>query len=277
MKINDPVTGNEIPFPETGILVSQTDLRGVITYANQAFVDISGFSRSELIGRSHNIVRHPDMPPEAFEDLWRTVKAGRPWTGLVKNRARNGDHYWVKANVTPLREGGRVTGYLSVRTRPERHEVDAAERLYAAVRRGAARLGPKGPTRWLGALSTLRIRTLLGGTVFATLGVLGAVAGMVAAGAHPHSIYALLGLTGLTTLVLGLSLTAYVTRPLAYAQRKLAQVAEGNYFDWVDTRRRDEVGELLQAIKATQIKLGFEVMDARERADAATRLKTALD
>ena len=277
MKINEPVTGNEIPFPESGILVSQTDLRGVITYANQAFVDISGFSRSELIGQSHNVVRHPDMPPQAFGDLWRTVKAGRPWTGLVKNRARNGDHYWVKANVTPLREGGRVTGYLSVRTRPERHEVDAAEVLYAAVRRGDGRLGPAGPIRWLRPLATLRIRTLLAGTVFATLGVLGAVAALVAARAHPHYIYALLGFTGLTTLVLGLSLTAYVTRPLAYARRKLEQVAEGNYFDWVDTRRRDEVGELLQAIKATQIKLGFEVMDARERADAATRLKTALD
>lgn len=80
MKINEPVTGNEISFPESGILVSQTDLRGVITYANQAFVDISGFSRSELIGQSHNVVRHPDMPPQVFGDLWRTVKAGRPPT-----------------------------------------------------------------------------------------------------------------------------------------------------------------------------------------------------
>jgi len=93
MKINLPVTSKEVDFPYGRNLVSKTDLKGAITFANDDFVYISGFSREELIGKSHNMVRHPDMPPQAFEDLWRTVKGGRPWTGIVKNRAKNGDYY----------------------------------------------------------------------------------------------------------------------------------------------------------------------------------------
>ncbi|MDE1990814.1 MAG: PAS domain-containing protein, partial [Betaproteobacteria bacterium] len=104
MKVNMPVSGVEHPYPRGKILVSKTDLKGIITYANEAFIEISGFSKQELYGKNHNVVRHPDMPPAAFEDLWSTVKAGRPWRGLVKNRSKNGDHYWVDATVVPVRK-----------------------------------------------------------------------------------------------------------------------------------------------------------------------------
>ena len=140
MKINEPVTQNEIQFPEGKILVSTTNLKGIITTANKAFVDISGFSHDELIGSNHNIVRHPDMPAEAFQDLWDTVNAGKPWTGIVKNRAKTGDHYWVKANVTPVTENGKIVEFMSVRSRPERHEIQAAEQLYQDLNRGKATL-----------------------------------------------------------------------------------------------------------------------------------------
>ncbi|KRT56418.1 PAS domain-containing protein [endosymbiont of Ridgeia piscesae] len=102
MKVNQPVTGVEIPLQEDTIIVSTTDLKGMITSANGAFIEISGFSEAELLGRNHNIVRHPDVPAAAFQDLWDTIKRGHPWTGIVKNRAKSGDHYWVKANVTPI-------------------------------------------------------------------------------------------------------------------------------------------------------------------------------
>ncbi len=130
MKINLPVTQNNVVFPKGKILVSKTDLKGVITYASDAFVEISGFSRDELIGKSHNLVRHPDMPPQAFASLWNTVKEGRPWRGIVKNRAKNGDHYWVDAFVVPVRHDGQTIGYMSVRTEPSRDQISGAEALY---------------------------------------------------------------------------------------------------------------------------------------------------
>ena len=136
MKVNMPVTDNEVNMKESSILVSKTNLKGIITYCNTDFITISGYKENELIGKNHNMVRHPDMPAAAFEDLWNTVKAGKTWTGLVKNRCKNGDFYWVKANVTPLLENGSVTGYMSVRTRPAGDEINTAEKHYADINAG---------------------------------------------------------------------------------------------------------------------------------------------
>ena len=133
MKNNQPVTQREVPFPPNSYLVSRTDLKGIITYANDAFVAISGFSREELIGNSHNIVRHPDMPEAAFADLWDTVKKGLPWRGLVKNRCKNGDFYWVEAFVVPIKNDGRIIGYQSVRTPAPANRRNAVEAAYRSA------------------------------------------------------------------------------------------------------------------------------------------------
>lgn len=130
MKTNLPVSQREIDYPESAVFVTKTDTKGIITYASDAFVEISGYTREELIGKNHNIVRHPDMPQWAFADLWETVKGGHPWRGYVKNRAKNGDHYWVRANVSPILVDGKVTGYLSLRKKPSKAEVSEAEQLY---------------------------------------------------------------------------------------------------------------------------------------------------
>ncbi len=134
MRQNLPVTQREFVLPEGETLVSTTDLDSRITYCNPAFVRVSGYTEEELLGQPHNLVRHPDMPPEAFRDMWATLRAGRPWSQLVKNRRKDGDHYWVLANVTPVLENGRPVGYMSVRTAASRAEVEAAERLYATMR-----------------------------------------------------------------------------------------------------------------------------------------------
>ncbi|MFO1282285.1 MAG: methyl-accepting chemotaxis protein [Burkholderiales bacterium] len=139
MRKNLPVTQVEYPLPEGASLVSKTDLKGRITYANPAFVETSGFDLPELIGAPHNLVRHPDMPEAAFADMWKTLKRGEPWTALVKNRRKNGDHYWVVANATPVAEHGRVIGYMSVRTRPTREQVNGAEELYRRMSEGTLR------------------------------------------------------------------------------------------------------------------------------------------
>ena len=139
MRTNMPVTNVERIMRDGEYIVSKTDTRGVITYVNPYFLEISGFSEAELLGAPHNIVRHPDMPPEAFKDLWDTLAAGKPWTGSVKNRCKNGDHYWVLANATPVWENGQVTGYMSVRSKPERATVEAVGRIYAQFKAGQAK------------------------------------------------------------------------------------------------------------------------------------------
>ena len=138
MRVNEPVTQREYEFPDNATLMSTTDTQSYIAYANAAFVEVSGFSREEIEGQPHNMVRHPDMPPEAFADMWATLKAGQPWTALVKNRRKNGDHYWVRANATPVVRNGRTSGYMSVRTKPSREEIAAAEALYRDFRTGQA-------------------------------------------------------------------------------------------------------------------------------------------
>lgn len=138
MRLNEPITSREVEMADGVLLVSRTDTAGRITFVNKAFVEISGYAESELIGAPHNLIRHPHMPSAAFADLWATVKDGRPWEGLVKNRTKTGDFYWVRANVTPVVEAGQVTGYISIRTKPSRDQVAAAEALYADIRQGRA-------------------------------------------------------------------------------------------------------------------------------------------
>lgn len=133
MRKNLPVTDKERTFKPDVRLVSSTDLEGKIVHCNQAFVDVSGFTREELIGQPHNIVRHPDMPTQAYEVMWAHLKDGKPWMGLVKNRCKNGDFYWVDAYVTPITEHGKVIGYESVRSCPRREDVARAEKLYSAI------------------------------------------------------------------------------------------------------------------------------------------------
>ncbi len=133
MRISLPVTASEFTFDERDTLVSVTDTSGRITYCNHAFIHVSGYAREELLGQPHNMIRHPDMPEEAFRDMWETIASGRPWTALVKNRRKDGSFYWVQANVTPLMEDGKPVGYMSVRTEPSREAVAQSAQLYRTM------------------------------------------------------------------------------------------------------------------------------------------------
>ncbi|MBD3669867.1 MAG: methyl-accepting chemotaxis protein [Gammaproteobacteria bacterium] len=136
MKKNFPVTGKELDWDPKQVIISATDLKGIITHVNRDFCDISGFTEEELLHKNHNIVRHPDMPPAAFQNLWDDVKAGKPWMGIVKNRCKNGDHYWVDAYVTPLMDGDSLVGYESVRMKPRSRDIQRAEALYNRINKG---------------------------------------------------------------------------------------------------------------------------------------------
>ena len=128
------VVDHEVPYPDGKLIVSRTDPTGIITHANQAFVDMSGYERDELIGENHCILRHPDMPAAAFKDLWDTVERGEKWQGYVKNLRKDGAHYWVFATAIPNVRDGRVVGYTSVRRKPSRSKVNECIALYARMR-----------------------------------------------------------------------------------------------------------------------------------------------
>jgi len=169
MKNNQPITQNEVHFSEDDKLVSTTDLKGIITSVSPAFISISGFSEQELVGQSHNIVRHPDMPMQAFKSLWTTVKAGRTWNGRVKNRCKNGDYYWVDAHVSPIFNDGDIVGYRSLRFKPSRAQVDEAGKLYADVNAGRIK-DPFEPGKLKALLSNIKLWQKL--TILALLAVM---------------------------------------------------------------------------------------------------------
>ena len=168
MRNNQPVTQREISLAPSQKLISTTDTQGGITYCNEAFVEISGFEHADLIGAPQNIVRHPDVPPAVFAHMWSALKQGLPWMGIVKNRSKNGDHYWVNAYVTPIFEGSRVVGFESVRVKPTADEIRRAQALYQRLSQGKAAI-PHQDT-WL--------PTLLGCVPYVATGLAGALGGL---------------------------------------------------------------------------------------------------
>src|SRR5690554_7705176 len=153
---NLPVTQKEIQLRDDQRLITATDLKGVITYCNDTFAEVSGFTREELLGQAHNLIRHPDVPQAVFAHLWGYLKQGRNWMGVVKNRCKNGDHYWVNAFITPIREGGTVVGFESVRIKATANEIARTQRFYQRLHNKGTAI----PVNWARQLSALAPGTL---------------------------------------------------------------------------------------------------------------------
>jgi aerotaxis receptor len=272
VRINLPITGIEYILQDGQSIVSKTDTKGRITYVNPAFVEVSGFDAEELIGKAHNIVRHPDMPPEAFADLWQTLQAGLPWTGMVKNRRKNGDFYWVVANVVPVKENGATVGYMSVRTRPSREQVKAAEDLYRLLRAGEARgiairRGLAVRTGWRGRLGALR-NLPLGRRLGLMLGTQAALLAALAAAVDGTLWRVLAGAGALLTLLAWSELQRAIVRPLRQAEDAVYALAGGDLSYNPPAGRDDEVGHLLLALRQLKVNLTAIVGDVR--ADVAS-------
>jgi len=272
MKINLPVTQQEILLQQGVSIVSKTDLKGAITYINRDFIEVSGFSELELVGKNHNIIRHPDMPSAAFADLWRTVKAGKPWNGIVKNRCKNGDHYWVEANVAPIRQGTTVIGYMSVRSIATRDQIEQAEKLYQLMRDGKQ---PK--VRWADKLTACLHNVSITYKLMAA--VLAPVLAMTAVDLYTGHARAWLSASiGLAAALVAIVLfSAKLKTTLRVMSEAINSLAGGNLEGRIDTRGDDEFGSLMKMLKSMQIKLGFDVNDARKLAEQAGRLQSALD
>jgi aerotaxis receptor len=285
MRVNLPITGVEYELAPGAALVSRTDLKGRITYVNPAFVEASGFAAGDLMGKAHNIVRHPDMPSEAFADMWLSLGQGLPWTGLVKNRRQNGDFYWVLANVTPIGRNGRVQGYMSVRSKPGRAEVAEADALYARIREGGGKnieivQGEVVPRGWRNPMARLRRipvrQRVFGATSVAALLSLGLGAAgwneasrvVAAAGAGTHSwlpgVLAAGGVAfALAWLGLGQFLARTVFRPLDEAVHVARAIAGGDLARF-EIRRGDEITGLLRALNQMSANLFAIVSDVGE-------------
>ena len=281
MRTNLPVTQNEHLIDDGRTIVSTTDLRGNITFANPYFVEVSGYTESELLGAPQNILRHPDMPAEAFADMWRCIQSGMPWTGMVKNRCKNGDYYWVLANVTPVIERGQTTGYMSVRTKPSREQVRAADQLYQEFKAGNPRRmaivnGRAIETHLrarikeackLGIHSTTRLNALI---LTALMLLFAAV--FYANDASPWMTGAAL-LGAAVALNFWRTLYVSVVRPLQFATTSARKMAGGDLASKIEIRRNDEMGQLMAAIRQTNVNLHSIIGDVRlsfEKISAST-------
>ena len=280
MRINLPVTQQNFDYSGDELLVSSTNTKGEITHCNPAFVRVSGYGYDELIGQPHNIIRHPDMPAEAYKDLWRTIGRGEPWTGLVKNRRKNGDHYWVRANVTPILEGGKPRGYMSVRTKPSAAEAAAAEALYAQMRREA----DAGSRSFSLEAGSVRYHGLRGWRQrLAQMALLPRMALMLAVLVLLALVPDMLGLQGavawgarVALLVLGAGwvlwrFQATVLQGLHDATRFASDISACNLATSAGTDYPEPLGALMQRLQQTQVNLRAVVGDVRTEVGNFTR------
>ncbi|MGC2778887.1 MAG: methyl-accepting chemotaxis protein [Bradyrhizobium sp.] len=282
MRKNLPVTNVEYPITDDTLIVSKTDAKGKLTFFNQDFVDAAGFAEAELMGQPHNIVRHPDMPPEAFDNLWTTLKAGRPWVGAVKNRRKNGDYYWVLATASPIRKDGQVVGYTSVRTKLPSDQRTEAELVYAAIREnkphgykiddGIIRRGSVFDhlSMFTGTIAA-RLRTLLAlqTVLLITLGVIsfgeGGPGGLTAAGIAAVGII-LCGLTGSRTM-------NAIIGPIGHVNETMENITQGKLDTRVHIARDDEIGRALRNLQTVQTMVRFNARELieQERRAAVSR------
>ncbi len=272
MRINLPVTQNAYLFPADQTLISITDLKGRITYCNANFIAVSGYSKDELLGQPHNLIRHPDMPAEAYRDMWSTIQAGLPWTALVKNRRKNGDFYWVRANATPMRSGGKIVGYLSVRTHVSDEDIAAAEKLYALMRREAEdgslvhvlHRGELITDTLVGRIARALAIGLRGKLCLATLAA-AAIPTLLACKALPAWAYAGAG------LIAALAMSAVQVRMIAHPLRNILatanQLAAGDLSNPIEVDGRGSFARIQLALAQMALSVRTAVRDVQEEVE----------
>ncbi|RUO28819.1 chemotaxis protein [Aliidiomarina sedimenti] len=253
MRNNLPVSGKEHRYPEHYRLISSTDTRGIITHCNDAFVEVSGFSEEQLIGAPHNLVRHPDMPPAVYKDMWECLRSGKAWMGVVKNRCKNGDHYWVSAYVTPIKDGSTIVGYESVRVNADEASKQRAQRMYDRIRAGkSARTGMQQALSYGREMLPVAVPGLVGSAILAAIaGPTAAIVGLATGAAalawqQAHSNSCLRAMLA--------------QRPDAYQDPLVAQ----SYSDWHGLRAQLNLVLLSEAARARTALTRIE--------DAATQL-----
>ena len=242
MRDNSPVTGKEHLYDNNANLLSTTDLKGKIKYANPDFADAAGFTLEEMEGQPHNIVRHPDMPPAAFEMLWQCLKSGQSWMGLVKNRRKNGDHYWVDAYATPIQKNGQNVEFQSVRVKPHRDCVDRAEKLYARFKSGSipSFISKKSPSLFMKVSAAIWLSVILA---------------IIVSWLLSDSLSS----TAFVPVVLGVLIQGafwWLWQPMQQVLNEAKSVSDDPLAMHVYTGRNDEAGQILLAMKMLSAETG---------------------
>ncbi|MHB1677277.1 MAG: PAS domain-containing protein [Sulfuriferula sp.] len=281
MRVNLPVTNIEYELKEGASIVSKTDLKGRITYVNPAFVEASGYSEDELLGEAHNLIRHPDMPAEVFADLWITLSERLPWTGMVKNRRKNGDYYWVLANVTPLRKKPPTIGYMSVRNKPTRQQIEEAEHVYRLFKEGRAGgmkmlhgavvrgglIGKLNAIRRIPINLRIMLTAVCGAALMAALGILGwwettALAKIAGVQSWVPAVLAISGcIGGLLLALFGYFISSTILKPLDRALEIAHAIAWGDLSLRFEMSESDETGQLMPALNQMKANLVAVISD----------------
>ncbi|MGZ8241041.1 MAG: methyl-accepting chemotaxis protein [Methylobacter sp.] len=276
MKINMPVTDKEVLMKKGSLLVSRTDLKGHITYVNDAFIEISGFSRDELIGASHNIIRHPDMPTAAFEDLWATLKELRPWTAPVKNRTKTGDYYWVDANVMPVFKNGKVHEYLSVRRVPKREQIETAEALYKKLNANKAKMKPTGLAAVVKSIREIAVwkKEALALTAF-LVPIFFLIYRLFLT--QEYMLLTVVALSAIAASAISINLTRILSHTLDNTIGIFYRLAEKKFGNSIDLSRQDLVGDFYRGLYSMEVNLSLDLAESTQVASQALRINQALD
>ena len=278
MRDNGLITQKEYSLPAGITIVSRTDLHGNIISANEAFIEASGFEWSDLVGQPHNILRHPDVPEAVFKDFWQTLQEGKPWSQTVKNRRKNGDHYWVIANATPIFENTEMVGYMSVRTPANKNQVHEAEQAYRLISDGKLQLKngiPKNISDNLNPLLqfnqstiTLVLSLLLLTSSFTPL-LFSNILNFV-----PLLAFELIDISLVVLIILSSWLNG---KRLKLLSDRITDIAEGNFHGEIDTRGKSLVSQIFSRLKSMQIKLGADLDDVKASLASAKRIESALN
>jgi len=272
MRLNETVNNNEFKLDSDAVLMSTTDLDSRILYANPQFEEASGYSSNELMGQPHNIIRHPDMPADVFGDMWATLKKGRPWTGIVKNRRKCGGFYWVRANVAPLQQNGVLTGYVSVRTTPTQSEIAKVSSMHSQMRSGTMRTKKvhEGILVYSGALSFLSIgqRMSVGTRVWACLGLLFLAATVVSLFSQSIGQVGVIAITAGLFVIAGTILQIRLVNPLKTIASEVTDVASGKHPELLQLNRIDELGVMLRGVNQLGLNMQSLVRDVNDQVEA---------
>lgn len=251
-------------FADSANILSTTNLKGAISYINDDFIRISGFEQAELLEKNHNIVRHPEMPPAAFAGLWSTIQSGNSWMGLVKNRCKNGDHYWVDAFVSPIKRDGKIAEYQSIRRKPNTEHVKRAESLYPQLMDGKMPGRVKYPR--LSITHKLMIATPLG--VLTGLGVAGALGGIAILPA---------GLGLLAGAIVSATTASLLMKPWQAVLKRSRGIKRDPVAQWIYTGRMDEAGEISLAFQTLESATGGVVGRIADSAEVLNTSATELN
>jgi methyl-accepting chemotaxis protein len=276
MKLNTPVTNNEIVMKNGSILVTRTDLQGKILYANDEFLKISGYSRAEIIGKDHNIIRHPDMPSELFEDLWKTVKAMRPWAGVIKNRAKSGDFYWVHANIIPQFEKGKLIGFLSVRYEPKKTELEQTQALYRDVKNKTRSINPTGLKALIKSIHDI---SLWNKTAFTLL------AFSVPTATLSYEYYQTENYLALGVIVCAATIGALINVSIIHEFNKTLDKSVGIFYrlsgksfgNNFDLKKSGVIGDFYRGLFSMDVSLSLDIAESKRLHAESLRINSALD